>query len=303
MVYLKHLLFLLLPIIKIIVFGLLFILMHFVLVGPLLISGVLTGADFGREDNGFRLIMLAISLLSTVFSILVANRVAKSWKPSLATLGITPAVAKSTCTGLLIGAALVTLCFLVIMGVSEGQLAFIGFPTRALLSLLLVFLTVSISEELLSRGYLLPYLEKHYGALAAIILSSLIFTAIHLGNDHLSTVGLLSIFLAGVMLAQLRMIYGNLWVPIGAHITWNYLQGAVFGFSVSGHVTESILLPTFDSPSLINGGEFGIEGSIIAVLVLSGAIFTLARMQYLRSASSTPTRELPLEKVSRAAAA
>lgn len=291
----------LLPFAKIVVFSLLFIFMHIVLVAPLLMSGVLTGADLEREDNWFRLATLAVSLLATVLSILVANRLAKGWKPSLATLGVTSSIIKSTGTGLLVGAALISLCFMVIITVGDGQLSFFGFPTAALFSLLLVFVVVSLSEELLSRGYLLPYLKKHYGATWAIAISSLIFTAMHLGNDHLNTIGLLSIFLAGVLLAQLRLIYHNLWVPIGVHITWNYFQGAVFGFAVSGNATESILVPTFETPSLINGGAFGIEGSIITVIVLSGSVVVLARLLYFRSEKPAQTIEITSEEMSRAA--
>ena len=123
----------------------------------------------------------------------------------------------------------------------------------------------------------------------------------HLANDHLDAVGLISIFLAGVLLAQLRLVYHNLWVPVGVHFIWNYLQGPVYGFSVSGNATESILIPIFEAPSLINGGEFGIEGSVITLVVLSGAIFTLARLQYIRSTGLVTTRELSSDAVPQAA--
>lgn len=299
--HIKTLLFRLLPIAKITLFSLIFLLMHVLLILPLLISDVLTGADFDREDDAFRLLMLGVSFSATVLSILVANRLSKDWKPSLSTLGITGLVVRNTGIGLLIGGGLISLCFLAIISLGDGHLMVSGFPISTLAFSLLLFVAVSLSEELLARGYLLPYLQKHYGVIWGIVISSLIFMAMHLGNDHLSIVGLLSIFLAGVFMAQLRLAYGNLWVPIGVHFIWNYLQGPVFGFSVSGHATESVLTPAFEMPSLINGGEFGIEGSIIALVVLSGAIFTLARMQYIRSASLTPTRELSSEKVSRAA--
>ena len=297
----KTLLFRFLPLLKIFAFSLLFILMHILLITPLLVSGILTGDDFGREDNLFRLIMLGISIIATVLSILIANRLARHWKPSLATLGFTQSIVRNTGIGLLVGGILITLCFVAIISIGAGQLVFSGFPTEALASSLLLFIAVSLFEELLSRGYLLPYLQKHYGVVWAVALSSLFFAAMHLANDHLSAVGLISIFLAGVLLAQLRLVYHNLWVPIGVHFTWNYLQGPVYGFSVSGNATESILIPTFEAPSLINGGEFGIEGSIVTLVVLSGAIFTLACLQYIRTADLVTTRGLSSDAVSQAA--
>lgn len=82
---LKNLLHRLLPLLKISAFSLLFVFMHILLIAPLLIGGVLTGEDFGREDDLFRLIMLGISIIAIVLSILIANRLAKHWKPSLTT--------------------------------------------------------------------------------------------------------------------------------------------------------------------------------------------------------------------------
>ena len=297
----KNILHRLLPLLKIFAFSLLFVLMHILLITPLLVSGILTGDDFGREDDLFRLIMLGISLTATVLSILIANRLAKHWKPSLATLGFTQSIVRSTGIGLLVGGILITLCFVVIIGISSGQLVFSGLSTQAIISSLLLFVGVSVFEELLSRGYLLPYLQKHYGVVWAVMLSSLFFAAMHLANDHLSVIGLISIFLAGVLLAQLRLVYHNLWVPIGVHFIWNYLQGPVYGFSVSGNATESILIPIFEAPSLINGGEFGIEGSVVTLVVLSGAILALARLQYIRSTGLVTTRELSSDAVSQAA--
>ncbi len=299
--FIKSLLHRLLPLLKIFAFSLLFVLMHILLIAPLLIGGILTGEDFGREDDLFRLTMLGISIIATVLSILTANRLAKHWKPSLATLGFTQSIVRNTGIGLLVGGILITLCFVAIISIGAGQLVFSDFPTQALASSLLLFVGVSIFEELLSRGYLLPYLQKHYGVVWAVISSSLFFAAMHLANDHLGAVGLISIFLAGVLLAQLRLVYHNLWVPIGVHFIWNYLQGPVYGFSVSGNATESILTPTFEAPSLINGGEFGIEGSVVTLVVLSGAIFMLARLQYIRSAGLVSTRELSSDEISQAA--
>lgn len=269
----------LLPIIKIMIFSVLLFLVHIVIMFPMFATDTLTLAGLeNKEDNVLRILLVGTSLVATTLSILIANRLAKSWKPSLTTLGITTlSIFKNIGIGLLVGGVLISTCFLVVVGISDGQIEFVGFSLQASLFLLLLFILISVFEELLSRGYLLPYLQKHYGTVWAIGLSSLIFTALHLANDHLSVTGLLSIFLAGVLLAQLRLVYQNLWVPIGVHFIWNYLQGAVYGFSVSGHHTESIFVPNFEAPSLINGGMFGIEGSVVTVVILLIAIIAFRR--------------------------
>ena len=291
--HIKASLFRLIPLIKVITFGVLFGLMHILLIAPFIVSETLTDTDFEREDDTFRIIMLSISFLAFLLSILIANRLSKGWKPSLSTMGITRPIAKNTITGILIGGGLITLCFLAIISLGKGHVVFSSFSTSNLAISLLIFMLVSLSEELLSRGYLLPYLRKHYGIIWAIVISSLIFTAMHLGNSHLSIVGLLSIFLAGVFMAQLRLAYSNLWVPIGMHFIWNYLQGPIYGFSVSGNATDSVFISTFDAPSLINGGDFGIEGSIITVFILCGAILML---EYLNKEKSTPAIGLSTKK-------
>ena len=267
----------LLPLVKIIAFGLLFLLAHVIILVLLFLMDVLTFEDFENEEsNVFRIIMIAMSVVATILTIVVANRLARSWKPSLPTLGITASsVGQYTGVGLLIGGMLILVSFGGVMLASGGRLTFTGFPAEALLYLVVLFVAVSLAEELLFRGYLLPYLLKHYATVWAIVLSSVLFAAMHLGNDNVSLIGITNIFLAGVLFAQLRIIYQNLWVPLGVHFIWNYLQGAAFGFSVSGIATESILVPTFDTPSIINGGEFGLEGSIITVFLLVAAIILL----------------------------
>ncbi len=73
----KNILHRLLPFLKTFAFSLIFVLIHILLIAPLLVSGILTGEDFGREDDLFRLIMLGISITATVLSILIANRLAR----------------------------------------------------------------------------------------------------------------------------------------------------------------------------------------------------------------------------------
>ena len=142
----KNILHRLLPLLEIFAFSLLFVFMHILLIAPLLISGVLTGEDFGREDDLFRLIMLGISIIATVLSILLANRLARHWKPSLATLGFTQSMIRNTGFGLLVGGILITLCFIAIISIGAGQLMFSGFSTEALAFSLLLFIAVSIFE-------------------------------------------------------------------------------------------------------------------------------------------------------------
>lgn len=61
---------------------------------------------------------------------------------------------------------------------------------------------------------------------------------------------------------------GNVWMPIGFHITWNYFQGYVLGFQVSGNDVMGIYQLDNIGNSFFNGGTFGPEGGIIVTVIL-----------------------------------
>jgi membrane protease YdiL (CAAX protease family) len=83
---------------------------------------------------------------------------------------------------------------------------------------------------------------------------------------------MIELILAGVLLALVREVTGGLWAPIGFHFTWNFFQGPIFGFEVSGLPMSSLIQTEATGNSLISGGQFGAEGSIISILITSLAI-------------------------------
>ncbi|WP_158606686.1 CPBP family intramembrane glutamic endopeptidase [Paenibacillus ginsengarvi] len=140
---------------------------------------------------------------------------------------------------------------------------------------LLLFALVALNEELFSRGYVQGLIGYRFGTGAAIICSSLFFSLLHAFNPGAleQPVPLLNIFIAGVLLAVCREVSGTLWLPIGLHFTWNYVQGNVFGFEVSGTKVVSPLQITAEGSPLWSGGSFGAEGSLIATAVMLAAIW------------------------------
>ena len=140
-----------------------------------------------------------------------------------------------------------------------------------LLSGLFLFIGVAVSEEIFSRGYVQGLLRYHYNAATAIIVSSILFALMHSLNPGMfdSPLPILNLLLAGIIMAVARELTGGLWWPIGLHLTWNYFQGYIYGFKVSGTDSlTSILTTTEHGPAWISGGAFGIEGSIFSVLML-----------------------------------
>ena len=130
------------------------------------------------------------------------------------------------------------------------------------------FLIQSSAEEVLLRSFLLPMISFRLNIITGIIISSLTFTLLHVGNPNVTSLSVFNIFLAGVMLGMLFIKYGKIWAPIGLHVGWNFLQGTFFGFEVSGLEVYSFIDSTETGNDLITGGAFGYEGSILASIVM-----------------------------------
>lgn len=134
--------------------------------------------------------------------------------------------------------------------------------------LLVLFFFQSWSEEILSRGFLLATIAHYFGDMAGLIVSSLLFSMLHLLNPDFAWIGAMNIFLAGIALGLLFLKYRNLWVCTGFHWGWNFAQAGFFDFNVSGFDVYSFIRFKPLAPSWLSGGTFGFEGSILAVIFL-----------------------------------
>lgn len=150
-----------------------------------------------------------------------------------------------------------------------------GFPW---IELVAVYLPAVFHEELLFRGYPFQKIWREH-RLAAVLVSSLVFAALHAGNNAFSILAMANLFFAGILLALAYARYERLWFPIGIHLGWNLLSGPILGYNVSGYVSsESLLRTTGRGAPWLTGGLFGIEGSVwIVVVELAGIALLLRR--------------------------
>lgn len=130
---------------------------------------------------------------------------------------------------------------------------------------LITFILVGWSEELVFRGYLVKNLSIRSKPIVGMVLSSLLFALFHLANPHANWFAFLGIFLAGLLLSFAYFRTGQLWLPIGFHIGWNFSEGVLFGFPVSGLDGFKLIQTTSTSHPLLTGGEFGPEGGLIII--------------------------------------
>jgi membrane protease YdiL (CAAX protease family) len=147
------------------------------------------------------------------------------------------------------------------------------FTSQAFLSAVLsTGLTAGIAEEILMRGVLFRLVEEGLGTWGAVAVSALIFGGLHLSNPDATVWGALAIAIeAGILFAAVYVITRSLWWCIGLHAAWNLVQGPVFGSIVSGTgARDSWLQAQWSGPDILTGGQFGLEGSIVPVILLGG---------------------------------
>lgn len=196
--------------------------------------------------------------------------------------------------GLFLGAFLMVLIFLVelsagwitITGTLQSARADTSFWT-GIASYVILFFCVGIYEEMLSRGYQLRNLAEGLNfkgigprdaLLLAYLLSSSVFGLLHLGNQNSTLISTLSLIVAGLFLGLGYVLTGELALPIGLHMTWNFFQGNVFGFPVSGSApAASFINIQQGGPDLLTGGAFGPEAGVIGLTAIAlGALLIIA---------------------------
>ncbi len=160
-----------------------------------------------------------------------------------------------------------------------------------LLFYLLIFIITGWQEELLSRGYQLQTLASGTNLFWGVVISSAVFGALHLGNPNATWVSAVGIFFAGLFLAWGYLRTGQLWLSIGLHIGWNFFEGVVFGFPVSGTSSYPLLRISVSGPEVWTGGAFGPEAGLIVLPALAtGALLIVL---YSKIASNSRRRDHP----------
>ena len=143
-------------------------------------------------------------------------------------------------------------------------------PILFILGLFPFWLLQGGTEEVATRGWLLTRITARTNLPLAIAISSSLFGILHLGNAGVTFLSVLNIILDGVLAGLLFIYTDSIWLVVAQHGTWNYVQGNLLGFQVSGTGADaSIFSFTMgDGPDWLTGGTFGAEGSIITTLVL-----------------------------------
>lgn len=160
------------------------------------------------------------------------------------------------------------------------EIASVQWVPRDLLGTLLFFLLVAVTEEVMLRGFVLGrMLSAGMNCFVALFLSSVLFSAMHLFNPNFALLPFVNILLAGCLLGASFLYTRNLCFPVVLHWFWNWLQGPVLGYEVSGMDSgETLLTLRLTGSDLLTGGSFGFEGSLLCTVLL--VVGTLAIVAY-----------------------
>jgi membrane protease YdiL (CAAX protease family) len=246
-----------------------------------IMSGMLTSDfNFNYIPKEILLPMQVVELVMVTASIYFARRFLD--KRSFASLGLS--LNTSAISDILVGIfiAAFIMAFIFAMEFMAGWVKFESFAWEVdsaqtvitgLILFLFIFIMVGWNEELLSRGYHLQTLASGTNLFWGVVISSSVFGLAHLGNPNATWISAAGIFFAGVFLAYGYLRTGQLWLSIGLHVGWNFFEGVIFGFPVSGLDIYRLIRHQIRGPEIWTGGAFGPEAGLIVLPALGlGAV-------------------------------
>ena len=205
-----------------------------------------------------------------------------------------PGMGREFGISLLVGAGLYAACELVLMALGFYRINGLN-PLSFMIPAIAMALSSGVFEELLFRGVLFRSVETWFGSWAALVVSSLVFGLSHLINPEATMEGALFIAVeAGILLAGAYMLTRRLWLSIGFHIAWNYTQSAIFSSIVSGNEAEQGLIrSTVNGPDFLTGGNFGVESSVLSLLLCTSTGIVMVVMAVKRGKIVPPIWKRP----------
>jgi membrane protease YdiL (CAAX protease family) len=192
-------------------------------------------------------------------------------------------IIKNLSLGIVLGVILQSLTILVIY--LKGGYSVISInPILFIIPPLTMGITSAIIEEVLIRGIIFRIPEEKLGSYISLLISALIFGALHMGNPNSSfSAGIGIAIQAGLLLGAAYIYSRNLWFPIAMHFAWNFTQSAIFGANVSGgSISKTLITSKIEGAEWFTGGQFGPEGSIQATafcLIVTIILLVLSHKQ------------------------
>lgn len=216
----------------------------------------------------FYMVNQAAMLLSVLTAALILLRIER--RP-FADLGLTVrGYSKGLLGGTLMAVVLYLLGFGLTLVLGELEVTGVRFDPMNLLTTWVFCLLVSLTEEIMVRGYILgQLLHTRLNKFLSLFISSVLFGLLHIFNPNIAVLPMINLVLAGMLLGASFLYTRNLCFPIALHLFWNWIQGPILGYQVSGmDLGTSVLQLRLPENNVLNGGAFGFEGSLICTVLM-----------------------------------
>lgn len=255
-----------------------FLLLFFI---TMLVSAIIAQIVFPITDEESLDYLFLYNILNAVLSFAIIALMQRGVnREPLSKLGFRRVQSPVECLVIGIGTPLAIFLIGLVVSLLAGSARIEGIqwmPADLALSLLF-FIPAAFNEEIWLRGYLLNILLRtRMPSWLSILIMSLVFAAMHLANPGIDLLSMVNLTVAGILFGVLFVYTRNLLYPLVFHFMWNWLQGSVFGFKVSGtDYFSSVVELQLARNDLLNGGSFGFEGSVLCTILASLAIAGLA---------------------------
>ena len=250
--------------------------------------------------NNKDLLSLLITLFSFAFiSLLVFFRVTVIEKRSFSSIGFNKNNwLKKYSLGFLIGLAMMSIIVLILfpfgyITIEKNPIQPVGVSAIAsVLVILFGWIIQGATEEIVTRGWLLNVLSTKYNIGVGLLISSTLFGLMHLTNPNVNYIAVINIILVGLFYGLYVIKTNDLWAVCGMHSAWNFAQGNIFGFKVSGLDVSvgSLIDLNLVGSDFVTGGIFGPEAGITATFILLASIGILLFIDKKRYFSNKPLK-------------
>lgn len=242
--------------------------------------GVFYYLDFqnanSREIDVWGITLLELSLMVTAILCIAAVLAFYHWidRKSLSTMGLRFQW-NNALPGLLFAMVILGMGSLILN--YTGTLHWTGYSwnSTTLIRGIVLMLIVAISEEFIFRGYLLTNLALSFDWRMALLFSAAIFAFMHANNPDIGLMPFLNLFTSGLLLGMGFWFTKNIWFCVLYHFSWNFFQGPILGFPVSGLQLTGLLSQETNGNEWMTGGKFGFEGSVIAFMLMLLTLFLI----------------------------
>ena len=258
-----------------------------ILIALVFCAGVVAFAQLGMIkilamiNTGKEAKMLLSGIVVALLSLLTYAVFVQYFEKRIITELSVKGIGKNLSIGICLGVVLQSFTILIIYLNKGFTVVSVNSILFILPSLTMAF-TSAIFEEILFRGIIFRITEEKLGSYWALLISAIIFGAMHLANPHSTVVAALGLAIqAGLLLAAAYIFTRNLWFPIAIHFAWNFTQSGIFGVSTSGsNMGKSLLTTKIEGAEWFTGGQFGPEGSIQATIFCLAATMVLMLINY-----------------------